>query len=256
MKDSRKYSPKIKKLFASLKRKSAKHTMPKYTDPIDAVVYALVSEHVTEPVSGRIYKRMMKHFVNLNDLRVSRREEILDVFGDSFEAADNLAASISRVLNTIFEKKNTVSLAALGQEGKRQAHKELSEIEGITPFAVSYCFLTAMDGHAIPLNAAMLQYLRHGQMVHPGATDAEIAGFLERQVAAADAYNFYMLLRQETEQTKPRSRTKSPAAKKKTAAKKKVTAKKKTTTKKKLAVKKKKTTVKKKVTAKKKVAKK
>lgn len=233
MKDSRKYSPKITKLFASLKRKSEKHTMPQYTDPIDAVVYALVSEHVTEPVSDRIYKRMMKHFVNLNDLRVSRREEILDVFGDSFETADNVAATISQVLNTIFEKKNTVNLAILGQEGKRQAHKELSEIEGITPFAVSYCFLTAMDGHAIPLNAAMLQYLRDGQMVHPGATDAEIAGFLERQIAAADAYDFYMLLRQEAEQTKPDSKPKEHAARKKTVTKKAGTAKTKTAVKKK-----------------------
>jgi len=233
MKDSRKYSPKIKKLFGSLKRKSAKQTMPQYADPIDAVVYALVSEHVTRPVSDRIYKRMMKHFVNLNDLRVSRREEILDVFGDSFETADKVAASITQVLNTIFEKKNTVNLAILNHDGKRQAHKELSEIEGITLFAVSYCFLTAMGGHAIPLNAAMLRYLRDGQMVHPAATDAEIAGFLERQIAAADAYNFYLLLRQEVEQTKPGSGTKRPAAKKKTAAKKSVTAKRKTAVKKK-----------------------
>jgi endonuclease III len=232
MKDSKKYSPKITKLFGLLKRKSGNHLMPQYADPIDAVVYALVSEHVTEPVSDRIYKRMMKHFVNLNDLRVSRREEILDVFGDSFEMADNVAASVSRVLNTIFEKKNAVNLTILNHDGKRQAHKELSEIEGITPFAVSYCFLTAMGGHAIPLNAAMLQYLRDGQLVYPGATDAEIAGFLERQIAAADAYNFYMLLRQEAEQTKPNSGTKGPEAKKKTDAKTKTAVKKKTARKK------------------------
>lgn len=237
MKDSSKYSPKITKLFDSLKRKSKTHPMPQYTDPVDAVVYALVSEHVTEAFSERIHKRMMKHFVNLNDLRVSRREEILDVFGDSFEMADEVAASLTQVLNTIFEKRNTVYLTGLTQDGKRQAHKELSEIEGISPFAVSYCFLTAMGGHAIPLNATMLRYLRDGQLVHPGATDAEIAGFLERQIAAADAYDFYMLLRDEAEQSKPDSKTKEPAGKKKmtakkTAAKTKTAAKKKTVRKK------------------------
>lgn len=239
MKDSGKYSPKITKLFDLLKRKFKKHPMPVYTDPVDAVVYALVSEQVAEAFSDRIHKRMMKHFVNLNDLRVSRREEILDVFGDSFERADDVAASLTQVLNTIFEKKNTVYLAGLLQEGKRQAHKELSEIEGVTPFAVSYCFLTAMGGHAIPLNAAMLQYLRDSQLVYPSATDAEIAGFLERQVAAADAYDFYMLLRQEAEQAKPDSGTKEPAAKKKKAAKKTAPADKKTASKTKAAVKKK-----------------
>lgn len=227
MKDSKNYSPKITKLFNSLKPKSKTQQMPQYADPVDAVIFALVSEHVTHAVSERIYKRILKHFVNLNDLRVSRREEILDVFGDSFQMADEVAASLTQVLNMIFEKRNTVNLADLTQDGKRQAHKDLSEIEGVTPFAVSYCFLTAMGGHAIPLNAAMLKYLRDGQLVYPSATDAEIAGFLERQIAAADAYDFYMLLRQEAEQAKPAAGTNQPAAKKKaTAAKNAATAKK------------------------------
>ncbi|MHC4292077.1 MAG: hypothetical protein ACYSTR_07685, partial [Planctomycetota bacterium] len=228
MKDSRKYSPKVTKLFKSLKRKSAKHPMPQYDDPIKAVIFALVSEHVTEAVSARMYKRMIRHFVNFNDLRVSRREEILDVFGDSFESADKVAASVTKVLNTVFEKNDKVSLGALTQEGKRQAHKELSEVEGVTPFAVSYCFLTALDGHAIPLNSPMLEYLRDSELVYPTATDAEIAGFLERQIGASDAYDFYMLLRHEAEQARPAIKAKKAVAKKKqtktqTAANKKST---------------------------------
>ena len=83
MKNSKKYSPKVTKLFNSLKRKSTKQPMPQYGDPIEAVVYALVSESMPEEAAGRLYRRMMKHFVDFNDLRVSRREEILDVFRDS-----------------------------------------------------------------------------------------------------------------------------------------------------------------------------
>ena len=176
MKNSKKYSPKVTKLFNSLKRKSTKQPMPQYGDPVEAVVYALVSESMSEEAGGRLYRRMMKHFVDFNDLRVSRREEILDVFRDSSAEFEESAASITQTLNSIFEKKNRISLEGLTQEGKRQGHKELSEMEGITPFAVSYCFLTAMGGHAIPLNAKMLDFLRDGELVHPNATDMEIAG--------------------------------------------------------------------------------
>ena len=140
------------------------------------------------------------HFVSLNDLRVSRKEEILDVFNETSEAAEKSAAAITQVLNALFEKQNKVTLEALRHEGKRQAKKELEEVPGITSFAVSYCFLTALDGHAIPLNAAMLDYLRDNELVHPDATDHEIAGFLERQISAADAYTFYTLVRDEAEQ--------------------------------------------------------
>jgi len=258
MKDSKKYSPKLTKLFNSLKRKSPKQPMPEYSEPVEAIVFAMIVEAVPEDMGQRYFKRLKKHFVDFNDLRVSRREEVLDVLGDSSEPLENSVKAITRMLNTIFEKTNKMTLKGLTQDGKRQAHKELSEIEGVTPFAVSYCFLTAFGGHAIPLNAAMLDYLRTAELVHPSASDVDIAGFLERQIGAADAYDFYLLLRNEAERENPAAKTtktvKKEAAAKKTTAKKK-TADKKTTAKKK-TVTKKKTTVKKKVTAKKKTAKK
>ena len=224
MKDSKDYSPKVTKLFRSLKRKSDKVKMPTYTDPVQAIIDAMVSEHVMQTAAARTLKRMKGHFVDLNDLRVSRSEEVLDVFKDTSEGAEKSAAAMTQVLNTLFEKHNKVTLNFLCHEGKRQAKKDLEEIEGMTSFAASYCFLTALDGHAIPLNPVMLQYLRDHELVHPDATEHEIAGFLERQISAADAYTFYVLLREEAEQAKP-------VARKKTAAK-KVTKKKKIQTKK------------------------
>jgi hypothetical protein len=243
MKDSKDYSPKVTKLFRSLKRKSGKVTMPTYEDPVQAIVDAMVFEHMTQVAAVRTLKRMKNHFVDLNDLRVSRKEEILDIFKDASEGAEKSATAITQTLNTLFEKHNKVTLDFLCHEGKRQARKDMEEIEGITSFAVNYCFLTALDGHAIPLNPVMLQYLRDQELVHPEANEQEIAGFLERQIAAADAYTFYALLREEAEQAKP-------VVQKKATVK---TAKKKTTTKKKTIKKK---TVRKKKTTKKKETKK
>ena len=256
MKDSKKYSPKVTKLFRALKKDGDVQEMPSYKDPLDAVVFALVGELMDEAVAVRTVRRMEKHFVDKNDLRVSRKEEILDVFKDHSEDAEKSARAMTKTLNTIFEKYDKVSLKFLREEGKRQARKELEEIEGITPFAASYCFLTALDGHAIPLNSKMLEYLRANQLVHPDATDHDIAGFLERQIGAADAYAFYVLLRHEAETAKPVTPKKAvkKTAKKKTATKKK-TAAKKTTAKKKTA-KKKTTATKKKTAAKKKTTKK
>ena len=228
MKDSKDYSPKITKLFRSLKRKSDKVEMPTYTDPVQAIIDAMVSEHMLQAAATRTLKRMKSQFVDLNDLRVSRKEEILDVFKDTSEGAEKSAAAMTRTLNTLFEKYNKVTLDSLCHEGKRQAKKDLEEIEGMTSFAASYCFLTALDGHAIPLNPVMLQYLRDHELVHPDATEHEIAGFLERQIAAADAYTFYWLLREEAEQAKPVAKKKKVAKKvtKKKATKKKETKKK------------------------------
>ncbi len=245
MKDSKLYSPKVTKLFRSLKRKHGAAETPKYDDPVQAVVDGLVIEFMKQADAVKALKRMKGHFVDLNDVRVCRSEEILEVFRDDSPEAERSAEAITQTLHTIFDKYDKVTLETLGQEGKRQAHKELEELAGITPFAISYCFVTALGGHAIPLNAAMIGYLRDHELVHPDADGHEIAGFLERQISAADGFTFYTVLKTEVETIKP-------ATKKKTAAKKKTT-KKKTATKKGTA--KKKTATKKKTTAKKAVKK-
>lgn len=222
MKDSKLYSPKITKFLRSLKRQTETCSMPHYADPVEAVVYGLICEQFSEAAAERIHKRMKSHFVDLNDLRVSRVEEILDIFRDSSPAAEKCARAVTQVLNAIFDKYDRISLDMLVQEGKRQAHKELSEIKGITPFAVSYCFLTALEGHAVPLNASMVEYLRKNEFVHPEASEAEIAGFLERQIPADDAFSFYMLLRNLIEQQtaeKPKAPEKAPAPAKSTKKK-------------------------------------
>ena len=129
----------------------------------------------------------------------------------------------------------------------------------MTQFVCSYCFLTALQGHAIPLNGKMIAYLHNEGLVHPSAKPHDVEGFLERQIHASDAWTFYSLLRQQSESAKPKKTAKK--AKKKTvkktakkAAAKKVT--KKTTAKTAAKTTAKKLTAKKKPTAKKKAAKK
>ncbi|MCE5184795.1 MAG: hypothetical protein LLF76_01560 [Planctomycetaceae bacterium] len=217
MKDSKEYSPRLSKLVRSLKRGTEKRVAPAFTDPIEAVIYALISERISDAAATRAFKRLKSHFIDLNDLRVSRIEEIQDVLRDGSQQAEAGARAITQVLNAVFDKTDHISLAALGAEGKRQAHKELSEIPGITPFAVDYCFLTALGGHAIPLTEQMLNYMKENQIVHPQASLEEIAGFLERQIPAAEAYEFYDLLRSAIEQGSPELAAAAAPAKKSAA---------------------------------------
>jgi endonuclease III len=199
MKDSKQYSEKIRKLFRSLKRRHEKVTTPEYDDPLEALVYGIISEHTDLSSSKTIARQMKSYFVDLNDMRVSRTEEISDILGSSLEHQKKTAITLRQALNSVFRKYDVVSLQAFDQMGKRQAKKVLDKLEGASPFSVNYCFLTAMGGHAIPLTRKMFEYLRANDLVHPESSDEEIAGFLERQISVASAYKFYWLLRQESE---------------------------------------------------------
>jgi endonuclease III len=201
MKNSKDYSGKIKKLYRLWKRQGTSQTAPVYEEPLEALVAALISERYPDTEARKIYKRMQSHFTDLNDLRVSRTEEIIEVMDDHSESAQAAAQVLTRILNQVYDRYDMMTLASLKGMGKRQGRKEIEDLEGVSRFVADYCFLTALGGHAIPLTESMKALLVKEQLIHPEATEEEIHGFLERQIPAAEAWSFYTLLRAAAEGT-------------------------------------------------------
>ena len=218
MKNSREYARKLQKLYGALRRQYPKVESVTYDEPVEAAVYAILSVKMTEAASLSASKRFADYFVDLNDLRVARPEEVIEVLGADTLVARDIAATLAKVLFAIFDQYNAVSLEALKKIGKRPARQVLEKLDGISHFVVNYCMLTSLQGHAIPLTQKMVEYLRTNKLVDPQANEQEIEGFLTRQISAKDAYEFYALLRAESESPKlqPSRRT---ARKTKAAAK-------------------------------------
>lgn len=203
MKDSKEYSKKVSKLYRSLKRKYPVVQRVVYDEPVDALVYAIISDELSEAATQSAIKRFSDYFVDWNDLRISRVEEITEALGANTPAARDIASALIRALKSVFSKYNTVSLQALCKMSKRPARGILEKLEGLSRFAVDYCMLTSLQGHAIPLTKKMIEYLRNNELVHPDADKQEIEGFLARQISAGNAYEFYSLLRHRSEARKP-----------------------------------------------------
>jgi endonuclease III len=219
MKNSKEYSKKIHRLYRSLKAKYPKVQKVMYDEPVDALVYAVVGENMNGPETESAIKRFAGYFIDLNDLRVSRAEEILEVLGEDTTSTKNIALTLTRILRAIFDQYNNVSLEALKKIGKRPARQALEKIDGVSPFVVNYCMLTSLQGHAIPLTQRMIEYLRDNELVHPDADEQEIEGFLAKQISAANTYEFYALLRTSAESKKGRKKTKTASKTKKKASK-------------------------------------
>ncbi len=212
MKNSKDYAPRLQKLYRGLKRTHPKVEQTVYDDPIEALIYGVISEQLTESASQRAMKGFRETFVDWNDLRVSRVEEIVEVLREDSATSRATAATLTTMLRSVFDEYHMLSLETLKKMGKRPAKKTIEEFQGVDHFAVSYCMLTALQGHAIPLTDKMAAYLKQNEIVAPEADEQEIEGFLTRQVAAKNAYEFYRLLRKESESPK--------VAKKKTTRKK------------------------------------
>jgi endonuclease III len=202
MKDSKEYSKKIQKLYRSLKRKPGKHAPVEFDEPVDALVFAIVSENLTESQAHAAIKKLKDYFVDWNDLRVATVEEIIEVFGPDITPARSIAATLVSTLNAVFDKHNMLGLQSLRKLGKRPAKILLEKLSGVTPFVVDYCMLTSMQGHAIPLTPKMIEFLKADQFIHAEATYEEVEGFLCRLISIKNAYEFYSALRHECESPK------------------------------------------------------
>jgi endonuclease III len=209
MKDSKEYSKKVHNLYRSLKRKYPDVQKAIYDEPVDALVYAIISAELNESAAQSTIKKLADYFIDWNDLRISRVEEIIEVLGLEVTAARDMASALTAALRAVFSKYNMVSLKALSKLSKRPARGVLEKIEGTNRFVVDYCMLTSLQGHAIPLTKKMIEYLRNNELVHVEANEEEIEGFLARQISAENAYEFYSLLRRESEAREVREKKKT-----------------------------------------------
>ncbi len=220
MKNSKDYAKKIQRLHRSLSRKYPKAQKVIHDEPADAIVYAIISAELSKKATESAIKRLADHFVDLNDLRVSQTEEIVEMLGADTPVTRTIASTITMVLRAVFNEYHKVSLEALKKIGKRPARQILDKLEGISRFVVDYCMLTSLQGHAIPLTKGMIEYLTSNELVYPNADEQQVGGFLAKQIPAKKGYEFYALLRRESEARRSKKKKKNKTTSKKTKTKK------------------------------------
>jgi len=213
MKNSKEYAQRLQKLYRELKRLHPKVEKTTYEDPAEALICGIISEKLSENATSKALREIRSSFVDWNDLRVSRIEEITEAMGGNKMSCRAAALSLTAALRGIFNEHHKISLAVLKKLGKRPAKEGLEKIDGVSRFVLNYCMLTSMQAHAVPLTQEMIEYLRKNGIIAPDADEEDIEGFLTRQVAAKDAYEFYALLRRESES--PKLSKKKPASRRK-----------------------------------------
>ena len=219
MKNSKEYAQRLHKLFRGLKRVHHKVEKTPFDDPAEALICGIISENMRESSAQKAMREIDGAFVDWNDLRVSRAEEITEALGEDTASSRATAFALTAALRAIFDEHHKISLLALKKLGKRPAKQGIEKIEGVSRFVVNYCMLTSLQAHAIPLTGKMIEYLKQNQVIDADADEQDIEGFLTRQVAAKDAYEFYALLRRESESPKLNHRKAKTRAKRKRATK-------------------------------------
>lgn len=199
MKNSKEYSDKFSRLVKDLQKKYKKIKPMTFNSDEDMLIMSLVSEYIDQSAALEVIEKIRKHFVDINDLRVSRNEEIIEVLGGDNETNRKISSSLSSGLQAFIDAYDGFEFTALLEAGKRSAKTELDNLRVLSRYTISFLMLNVLKAHSFPLTHMMVEYLKDNDLVHSEASDEEINSFVERQVNASDVEEFYYMLRSESE---------------------------------------------------------
>lgn len=191
-----------KKLDGLLKRLRARHPdaqvpiAPQW-DGMDAGVRELVFsvllwENGSE-AALRAFDRLRQAFVDGNDLRVALPEEVAEALGEECPPALERAQRLHCAMMEIYRREHRLRLDQLREVGKREARAYLESVDGLPEFVRARLALLHLGGHAIPVDARLLERLGDERVVSEKGGAEAAAGWMERHVHQGEALGVHAL---------------------------------------------------------------
>src|SRR5688500_16809554 len=210
MKNAGKHADELK----SLLRRLAKEYKPEdrqAQEPLKALVRGAMSYDVSDSRAREAMRAIETEFVDLNELRVATDLEIQELLGVKYPEIERRVAMITQSLNNIFEREHTLSLDRLKTVSKRDARQFLRELPDIHPFVEAYVMLFAFEGHTVPVDEEIVEYLRDHKILEDGIGIEEAQRFLEHHLKAEECSDFYVCMRRAVADEGSRGRKKAKA---------------------------------------------
>ena len=205
MKNATKHADELRSLAKRLTKQFPPGTKEPQ-DPLKALVRGAMLFDVSDARADEAMKLIDREFVDLNELRVATDLEIAELLGTRYPAIERRVAMITQALNNIFEREHTLSLDRLKTISRRDARQFLRELPEIHPFVEAYVMLFAFDGHALPLDEAMVAHLKEHDVLEEGVTLEDAQKFVEHQLKAEECYDVYSALRRAVGEEKDRKK--------------------------------------------------
>jgi len=164
--------------------------------PVEHVLRAILSEEATSRQADDALDRLRRHFVDWNDLRVSRPREIREVLGTNFPRSSHKARVIPRLLDQVFKQYNSMVWDFLEKMGKVEARAYFEKLEDVRPFVAAVIARDCAEAHAVPVDNDVARVLGRLGILDPGTqSESGMQAFLERAVKASRAYEVHVLLK-------------------------------------------------------------
>ena len=168
---------------------------PPARDPVLQLVVAFLQWEATRKQAEDALGRIMEHMVDVNDLRVSFEQEVLELLGEDYPNAHERVARMREALNDIYVREYAVEMHSIADKGKKDQRAYLDSLAGVPPYVAAEVMLVAFGGHAMPVDQKLIERLAEEQIIDENDTDPQhVENVLLRLVRADEAMHVHLLL--------------------------------------------------------------
>ncbi len=183
-----------KKLMTLLKKRY-KSPLPKSDRPVlDTLLHAVCLEDSTDEEAEQALARLISHFHDLNEVRVSSISELAEAL-DGAPDHERKALRIRSTLQFVFEKNFAFDFEGLRKKTLDLAIKQLSKMKELSPFVRSYTLQAALGGHLVPIDESMTAAAIWLGLLPVNATPEQASSELKSAIRKNDSVQFCHLLR-------------------------------------------------------------
>jgi len=185
--------------FANVSKVLKKHYKPVAPDAqrtvLEHLMFACCLEDAPYDAAEEAFAALDHTFFDWNEVRVTTISELSEVMA-SLPDRPTAANRVKRVLQSVFEAVYSFDLEERRKKNLGPTVKWLSDLDGTTPFVVSYLVQSALGGHAIPVDTGTLRVLRLLDLITDEDFEARTVPGLERAVSKSKGVDFGSMLHQ------------------------------------------------------------
>jgi endonuclease III len=194
MKNATKHADAIRALFRKLSKTHDVPPRPALEVP-QAVLRAVLQYDASDDIVADAEKVLHDEFIDLNELRVATELEVIDFIGAKYPRAAERATTLRSVLQSLFERENSLKLDRLRELKKPELRTSLQELPGMTPYVEAYLMQTVFATPAVPLDESAHGYLVDQACVDADAPIDDAHQFVESTFKGDDSWSFFSVLR-------------------------------------------------------------
>ncbi|MCA9104248.1 MAG: hypothetical protein KDA83_02405 [Planctomycetales bacterium] len=180
--------------FGKLQKVARKHFQPVKSasdrSVFETLIFACCLENSGYEQAEEAYARLQEIYHDWNEVRVTTIPELAESMVGFVDPTAS-AARVKRSLHSVFETYYAFDLEFLRKENLGKAVEKLKSFKGVTDFGAGYVAQSALGGHVIPLDEAMLKLLGVLDLATPKELASGNVSGLERAIPKAKGAEFF-----------------------------------------------------------------